>query len=418
MRHRSNELRKYFRFVKILLVHNFYGSTAPSGENTAFVSEANLLRNRGHLIVEFTRHSDELLNQGLFGRVRGALGTVWNPVSLHKLKSALREIQPEIVHVHNTFPILSPSVLYATRDLNIPTVMTLHNYRIGCSAATALRNDQPCTLCLDKKSVLPALRYGCYRDNRIATLPISLMIAVHRAKNTWKKNVDAFVTLTEFQREKMAQFGIPEASLFVKPQFLENPPEPLPWRQRESKAVFIGRLYAAKGVHILIDSWKKWGKDAVPLEIIGDGPMKSELISVARASDAASSISFLGNLSYAEAMKRLSSAKLLIVPSLCFEGFPMVVQEAYAYGVPVAASNIGSLPHLVAENRTGALFVPGNAENLLASVQPLLADDNQLHILGVEAKKEFDLKYTAGKNYDILMSIYALAATHRRAKLN
>jgi glycosyltransferase involved in cell wall biosynthesis len=404
--------------VKILLVHNFYGSTAPSGENTAFVAEASLLRNRGHSIVEFTRHSDELLHQGLYGTVRGALGTIWNPVSLRKLKSTLRDIRPEIVHVHNTFPILSPSVLYATSDLNIPTVMTLHNYRIGCSAATALRKDEPCTLCLDKKSVLPALRYGCYRDSRIATLPVSLMIALHNAKNTWKKNVDAFITLTEFQREKMAQFGIPEASLFVKPQFLENPPEPLPWQRRESKAVFIGRLYTAKGIHILIDSWKKWGKNAAPLEIIGDGPMRNELMSAAGKSEAAGSISFLGNLSHAEAMRKLSSAKLLILPSLCFEGFPMVVQEAYAYGVPIAASNIGSLPHLIAENRTGTLFTPGNAESLLASVQPLLADDKQLRILGAQAKQEFDSKYTAGKNYDILMSIYASAAAHRGAKLN
>jgi glycosyltransferase involved in cell wall biosynthesis len=404
--------------VKIFLVHNFYGSTAPSGENTAFVSEASLLRNRGHSIVEFTRNSDELLHQGLYGTVRGALGTVWNPLSLRKLKSALREIKPEIVHVHNTFPILSPSVLYATSDLDIPTVMTLHNYRIGCSAATALRKDEPCTLCLDKKSVLPALRYGCYRDSRIATLPVSLMIALHRAKNTWKKNIDAFITLTEFQREKMIQFGIPEASLFVKPQFLENPPEPLPWQRRESKAVFIGRLYPAKGIHILIDSWKKWGKSAAPLEIIGDGPMRNELMNAAGKSEAASSISFLGNLSHAEAMRRLSSAKLLILPSLCFEGFPMVVQEAYAYGVPIAASNIGSLPYLIPENRSGTLFVPGNAESLLASVQPLLADDKQLRLLGAQAKQEFDSKYTAGKNYDILMSIYASAAAHRGAKLN
>jgi glycosyltransferase involved in cell wall biosynthesis len=404
--------------VKILLVHNFYGSTAPSGENTAFVSESNLLRNRGHSIAEFTRHSDELLQQGLYGTVRGALGTVWNPVSLRKLKSALREIRPEIVHVHNTFPMLSPSVLYATSELNIPTVMTLHNYRIGCSAATALRKDEPCTLCLDRKSVLPALRYGCYRDSRLATLPVSLMIALHNAKNTWKKNVDAFITLTEFQKEKMLQFGIPEASLFVKPQFLENPPEPLPWQRRDSKAVFIGRLYAAKGIHILINSWKKWGKNAAPLEIIGDGPMRNELMSAAGKSEAASSISFLGNLSHAEAMRRLASAKLLILPSLCFEGFPMVVQEAYAYGVPIAASNIGSLPYLIAENRTGTLFTSGNAESLLASVQSLLADDKQLRILGAQAKQEFDSKYTAGKNYDILMRIYASAVVHRGAKLN
>ena len=129
-------------------------------------------------------------------------------------------------------------------------------------------------------------------------------------------------------------------------------------------------------------------------------------------------ISFLGNLSHAETMKRLSSAKLLILPSLCFEGFPMVVQEAYAYGVPVAASNIGSLPHLIVENRTGTLFVPGSAESLLKSVQPLLAHDELLRLLGAQANEEFELKYTAGRNYEILMNVYASAAEHRGAKLN
>ena len=418
MRYRNNWLRNYSLVVKILLVHNFYGSTAPSGENTAFTSEANLLRNHGHSVVEFTRNSDELLRHNLYGKVRGAFSTVWNPASLRKLKSALRENRPDIVHIHNTFPILSPSVLYATSELNIPTVLTLHNYRIGCSAATALRRDEPCTLCLDTKSVVPALRYGCYRNSRIATLPVSLMIALHNAKKTWEKNVDAFITLTEFQKEKMVGFGIPERSLFVKPQFLENPPQPIPWQRREAKAVFIGRLYAAKGIHVLINSWIKWGKTAPPLEIIGDGPIKDELLNMVGKSEAAGSIFFLGNLSHTETMKRLSLAQLLILPSICFEGFPMVVQEAYAHGVAIAASNIGSLPHLIAENRTGVLFTPGNAESLLASVQKLLADTSALCTMGEQAKQEFDSKYTSGRNYEILMRIYASAAMHRGAILN
>jgi glycosyltransferase involved in cell wall biosynthesis len=404
--------------VKILLAHNFYGSTAPSGENIAFMAEADLLRNRGHSIIEFIRHSDELLQRGFTGKLKGALGTVWNPVSLRGLKIALNETKPDIVHVHNTFPLLSPSVFYATRDLNIPTVMTMHNYRIGCSAATAIRKDEPCTLCLDKKSVLPALRYGCYRDSRMATLPVSLMIALHSAKDTWKKNVDAFITLTDFQKEKMAQFGISQESLFVKPHFFENPPEFVPGQEREVKAVFIGRLYAAKGIHILVDSWKKWGKNAARLEIIGDGPMKSALMRTVETSEASGAISFLGNLPHADAMKRLSSAKLLILPSLCFEGFPMVIQEAYAFGVPVAASNIGALPHLIAENRTGTLFAPGNAESLLAAVQPLFADDRKLRAWSGKARQEFEAKYTAGKNYEILMSIYEAAAANRKAKFN
>jgi len=404
--------------VKILLVHNFYGSTAPSGENTAYRAEAGLLRNRGHSVTEFNRHSDEILREGFIGSLRGAAGAVWNPFSLNALKRKLREVKPDIVHIHNTFPLLSPSVFYASREHNTPTVMTMHNYRIGCSAATALRKDKPCTLCLDRKSVIPALRYGCYRDSRIATLPVSAMIAFHNAINTWRTNVDAFITLTDFQREKMIQFGIPTESLFVKPQFLELPPQPIPWKERDNKTVFVGRLYAAKGIHVLVEAWQQMGKDAPQLEVIGDGPMREQLVRSVRESGASDSVSFLGNVSREEAMKHISTAKLLVIPSLCYEGFPMVVQEAFALGVPVAASNIGSLPYLITENNNGRLFIPGDAGDIIACVKGLLADDARLRVLGEGARHDFDEKYTAEKNYSRLMAIYGAAGEHRKTKVH
>ncbi|HTR81973.1 MAG TPA: glycosyltransferase family 4 protein [Bacteroidota bacterium] len=401
--------------MKILLVHNFYGSSAPSGENTAYTAEAAMLRSQGHSVVEFTRHSDEVRSKGLFGTVKGAASTVWNPFSVHALKRKMRETQPDVVHIHNTFPLLSPSIFYASRELNIPTVFTMHNYRIGCSAATVLRSDRPCLLCLDQRSVMPALRYGCYRESRLATLPVATMIALHNAKDSWRRNVDAFITLTEFQREKMAGFGIPSNSLFVKPHFLQDPPEPVHWDLREQKAVFIGRLYAAKGIHVLVDAWKRWGKDAPRLEIIGDGPMKEELCRTVDGSEAAGAITFAGNVSRDEVLRRLSKAKLLILPSLCFEGFPMVIQEAFALGVPVAASNIGSLPYLVDDKKSGGLFPAGNADEIRTRVRTMFADDNALRAMGERARHEFDEKYTATKNHATLMSIYATAVAHRAA---
>ncbi|MGA9407849.1 MAG: glycosyltransferase family 4 protein [Bacteroidota bacterium] len=401
--------------MKILLVHNFYGSTAPSGENTAYRAEASLLRNNSHSVIEFNRHSDEILQRNFYGTLKGAVSAVWNPFSLFSLKQALRETKPDIVHVHNTFPLLSPSVVYAPREQNIPTVMTMHNYRIGCSAGTAVRKDQACTLCLDAKSVIPALRFGCYRESRMATLPVSAMIAFHNARNTWRRNIDAFITLTDFQRDTMVRFGIPAESLFVKPHFLEHPPQPIPWKDREHKAVFVGRLYAAKGIHILLEAWKRMGKESPRLEVVGDGPMKAQLVRSVEGSGG--SVSFLGNVSREEAMRRISSAKLLIVPSLCFEGFPMVVQEAFALGVPVAASNIGSLPSLVTENKNGKLFAPGDAGEILSCVKELLANDKKLRFLGEAARREFDEKYTAEKNYGMLMGIYEAATARRKTRI-
>ena len=395
--------------MKILLVHNFYGSSAPSGENSAFRAEAALLRNRGHSVAEFTRDSDELIRSGSYGTVKGALTTVWNPFSLRKFRTTLRETRPDIVHVHNTFPLLSPSVLYAPREFGIPTVMTLHNYRVGCSSATALRQNEPCTLCLEHKSVLPALRYGCYRNSRLATAPVAAMIALHRARRTWQTKVDAFIALTEFQKKILTDYGIPEDLLFVKPHFFEDPPDPLTWRRREQKAIFIGRLYEAKGIHILVEAWKQWGKKAPRLEIVGDGPMMTQLRKSIEGSEAAKKITFSGTVSRDEVMMKLAKAKLLILPSLCFEGFPMAIQEAYALGVPVAASSIGSLPSIVSSGRTGALFAPGNVADLLSSVGGLFEKSKRLESLGKGARRDFDTKYTSDKNYKALMRIYKSA---------
>jgi len=402
--------------VKILLVHNFYGSTAPSGENTAYLAESDLLRSHGHTVVEFTRTSDEILFDGHVGALRGAVSTVWNPFALRRLKRTIKMNRPDLVHVHNTFPLLSPSVFYATRDEEVPTVMTMHNYRVACSAATAVRNDEACLLCLERRSVLPALRYGCYRKSRIATLPVSAMIAFHNAAETWNNNVDAFITLTEFQRAKMLEFGIHAGSLHVKPHFMQQPPEPVPWSARDEKCVFVGRLYEAKGIHVLVEAWKRWGDGAPRLEIIGDGPMRETLSRVVDAGGLGGRVTFTGNVTHAEAIARLSKAKLLILPSLCFEGFPMVVQEAFALEVPVAASNIGSLPFIVKEKMSGVLFAPGSPEGLQESVWRLMSDPGGMVALGKGARREFDEKYTAEKNHAMLMEIYRLAALRRSAR--
>ena len=235
------------------------------------------------------------------------------------------------------------------------------------------------------------------------------MIAVHRARKTWQTRVDAFIALTDFQKKILTDFGIPEKLLFVKPHFFEDPPEPLAWRRREPKAIFIGRLYEAKGIHILVEAWKQWGKKAPQLEIVGDGPMMAKLRRSIEGSEAAKKISFSGTVSRDDVMTKLAKAKLLILPSLCFEGFPMAIQEAYALGVPVAASSIGSLPSIVSSGRTGELFTPGGVSDLLSVVGALFEKEKKLEILGKGARREFDGKYTSEKNYRALMRIYKSA---------
>ncbi len=402
--------------MKILLVHNFYGSSAPSGENTVYIVERDLLQNRGHQVIEFTRHSDEIRNRGFAGSVKGALATPWNPFAFKKLVDLLNVEQPDVMHTHNTFPLLSPAVLRAARGMKTATVLTLHNYRIFCAAGIPMRNITPCTECLDKQSVIPSLSYGCYRNSRMATLPLSLMIAFHNKVDTWHKDVDAFIPLTDFQRSKMADAGLPKERMHNKPHFYPDPPEPLPWEKHTSTVVFVGRLGPEKGVNLLIDAWKLWGDTAPLLELIGDGPERMKLEASARQPGLSQKLRFHGYLSFEKTQEKMARASLLVLPSLCYEGFPMVIREAFALGVPVVASRLGSLPYLVEDGQNGVLFEPGNTKDLLGVLQKLWRQPEKLSAMGRKARADFEEKYTAAVNYEILMKIYQAAIRERQKR--
>ncbi len=402
--------------MKVLLVHNFYRSSMPSGENAVFLDEAALLRRRGHEVIEFRRHSDEIVERGAFGALKGALSTPWNPFAAERMRKVLLGEQPDVMHVHNFFPLLSPAVFYAADSLETATVMTLHNYRLFCAAGIPMRKGQPCTKCLNGKTVAPALRYGCYRGSRVATVPMVLMIELHRAMRTWADQVDAFVALSDFQRRLMAQAGLPEEAIHVKPQFYPDPPEAQPWGSRENKIIFIGRLSEEKGVRILIDTWRAWGDGAPCLEIIGDGPLKGTLAQASADAGLTRKISFAGQLPFDEAQRHLFGAKALVLPSICFEGFPMVIREAFALAVPVVASRLGPLPDIIAEGVAGDLFRPGDPGDLLRVLRSLWCDQHRLAELAAGARSLFENKYTADSNYKILIEVYEIAMRRRRRK--
>lgn len=405
--------------MKILLAHNYYGSSAPSGENEVFHSEKELLSGQGNKLISFTRHSDDIRSQGAWGAMRGGFSTPWNVFSFLDLKRVVRSEQPTVLHVHNFFPLLSPSIFYAAHSTRTATVLTLHNYRLFCPAAIPLRNGAPCTKCIDGHCVLPSLVYGCYRGSRIASLPLAAMIALHRRMKTWFNQVDAFIALTDFQKKVMVHGGLPEERVFVKPHFYPDPPAPLLWHERKNQVLYIGRLSEEKGVRHLIKAWTMEPDSDLPeLTIIGDGPLRRELVAMVAAAGADNRIHFLGQLPFREAQANLARAKLLVLPSVWFEGFPMVIREAFALGVPVAASNLGSMPCLVKDGVDGVLFAPGDAGDLLEKVSALWNDQEGLARKGGGARAGFEEQYTAEANYKMLMEIYSSAMETRAARLN
>lgn len=377
-------------------------------------NEIALLKKYKHRVIVASKRSDDIRNQGLRGTLTGALSSVWNPSSKHEITGLVERERPDIVHVHNVFPLHSPAIFYGLH--NVPVVYTLHNYRIGCAAGTATRDNRMCFDCFDRRSVLPALQYGCYRDSRLATVPMAASIVLQRSMKTWSTKVDAFITLTEFQRTVMANFGIPSDRLFVKPHFGIAPKSVVDWKKREHKIVFIGRLYEAKGIRHAIDAWKMIGHDAPELEIIGDGPQRTELERSVASAGMESKVKFTGQLPHEGAMEKLSTAKMLLLPSLCPEGFPMVIHEAYSRGVPVAASNAGSLQSLVNKGSTGSHFPPGNAHEMAIRIMSLWNDGKLLRLMHKNAMKEFDEHYTAEENHSQLMDIYEAARLHQQAK--
>jgi glycosyltransferase involved in cell wall biosynthesis len=392
--------------LRILLVHNYYGSAAPSGENAVVDLERDMLARHGHEVRTFVRHSDEIRAQGWLGLLKGAAATPWNPWAARAVRREVEDFRPDVVHAHNTFPLLSPAIFPAVGH-RAARVLTLHNYRLFCAAAIPMREGRTCTECLDRRSVLPALRHGCYRGSRAATLPLAANVALARALSLWERHVEAFVALTGSQRDLLVAAGLPAERVFVKPNFYPGDPAVLAWARRRAGAVYVGRLSEEKGVRYLIDAWSAWGEGAPELRIVGDGPLRRELEGRARAGG--DRVVFLGQRAPAEAQAEIAGARLVILPSICLEGFPMVLREAFAFGTPAAVSDLGALPDLVEHGRAGIVFRAADAASLLERVRAGWADEVGLEAKSAAARQAFEARYAEPENHRALVEIYAWA---------
>ncbi len=390
--------------MNLLIAHNFYNSEIPSGENQVFEAERRLLLKKGHILETFTRHSDEIRAKGAIGVIRGALATPWNPWMAKAIRQRVEELQPDVVHVHNTFPLLSPAIFHAIGK-RAARVLTLHNYRLFCPAAIPMRDGKVCTECMDKRSPMPAMIHGCYRGSRAATLPLAFSVGLHRALGSWTKQIDAFICLSEFQRELMIEAGLPSEKVHVKPNFYPGNPDVLAWPERRPYVVFAGRLSAEKGVINLLRAWQLWGAAAPELRLVGDGELRAELERMAEGLP----VRFLGQVGAEDAQAQIAGARLLVLPSECLETFGLVVVEAFAHGTPAAVSNLGPLPSIVEHGKSGMVFQPGDPQSLLHEVRTAWETPGLLERLGRGGRAEFVSKYTEEANYATLMEIYRKA---------
>jgi len=388
--------------VKILLVHNTYQH--PGGEDIVFGQERRLLERAGHQVTTFCRTNWDVDDYKGLRKFNLAQRTIWCKDARDDMAKLLAKNKPDVVHVHNTFVMISPSIYSACAEANVPVVLTVHNYRLLCPAATFFRNGKVCEECMH--SLLPSIQHACYHNSRAATAVIAGMLMTHRMRRTWEREISCFVALSQFERNKLIEGGLPGDKIFVKPNFVY--PDPGTRADERKYALFAGRLSPEKRVSTVIAAWKRL-RTPIPLRIVGSGPDRAELeADVAR--HGLTNVRFDGQLSHEQTLAAINNARFMIIPSEWYETFCMAITESFACGTPVICSRMGVMQELVADRRTGFHYTPSDAADLAQKVEWAWAHPDELLAMGKQARTEFEAKYTAEQNYSILMNIYQRAS--------
>jgi len=383
--------------LKVVVAHNAY--QLKGGEDAVMEAELALLRSQGHDVALFSRHNDDI---GSMSAPSLALQTIWSTAAAQEFEALLRRFKPDVVHVHNTFPLISPAIYWVADRLGVPVVQTLHNFRLLCPQAIFLRNGKVCEDCLGKLPWRGALR-GCYRESRMQTTVLAGMVTIHQAMGTWHHKVTRYIALNDFCRSKFLAAGFPEDRFRLKPNFVDFDAPPLAQR---NGFLFVGRLSSEKGIDVLVRATQLMGNAQV--SVAGTGPQSNLLQGV-------QGLTALGSLSVQQVQQAMANATALVLPSICYESFPRTLVEAFGCGLPVIASRLGALPNLVVDGYTGLLFEAGNAADLAEKMHWAETHPQAMADMGRNARAEYEAKYTAESNYTQLIAIYADAIATKNA---
>ncbi|WP_217142025.1 glycosyltransferase [Streptomyces sp. AC627_RSS907] len=395
--------------MHVLVVHNRYSSAQPSGENRVVDEEVELLRAAGHRVDVFERRSDDIAARSLLGKAAVPLLVPWNPSVRAELAARLRTERPDVVHVHNVFPLLSPAVLAACADAGVPVVATLHNYTQVCPPGTLHRDGRPCTECVGTAASLPAVRHGCYRGSRLATVPLAVSLSVNRRR--WWSGVERFFCISAAQRDVLVRSGMPAGRLSVKHNFV---PDPGACRAGAGEhLLFLGRLAEAKGVRLLMAAWERATADGgvgVPLVIAGAGPLEREVTAWAAGRD---DVRYVGLYDPAQCRRAVARAVAVVAPSMARETFGLVVAEAMAAGVPAVAAGHGAFVELVEDGVTGLLHRPGEPVSLASCLRRITAEPALGREMGRAARRRYEQDFSPAVGLERLVDGYRTAIAGR-----
>ncbi|WP_030609241.1 glycosyltransferase [Streptomyces sclerotialus] len=395
--------------MHVLVVHNRYASAQPSGENKVVDQEVALLRDAGHRVEVFERRSDDIAARSLPRKAAVPLLVPWNPAVRKELAARLRTARPDVVHVHNVFPLLSPAVLAACADAGVPAVATLHNYTQVCPPGTLQRDGRPCTECVGSAAPLPAVRHGCYRGSRLATVPLAVSLSANRRR--WWSGVARFLCISAAQRDVLVRAGMPAERLAVKHNFV-----PEPGARREGAGehlLYLGRLAEAKGLRLLMAAWDEnaaAGGVGVPLVIAGAGPLEGEVTAWAAGRD---DVRYVGLYDTAECREAIARSVAVVAPSTWLEAFGLVAVEAMAAGVPVVAAGHGAFVELVEDGVTGLLHRPGEAASLASCIRRIAGGPDRNREMGQAARRRYEQGFSPAVGLERLVEEYRTAIAGR-----
>ncbi len=390
--------------MKILFIHNYY--MFRGGEDIMAELDIKMLQENGHEVITYTRHNSEIFRYKKIQKAKMLIVPTFSQKTYFDVKRIIKKEDPDIVHINNFFPLVSPSAIYAASSLNKPVVLMLHDWRLICPIGLLFRNGRVCEECVEKTPLMGVV-HRCYHGSAVMTLPISLMIIAHRLLKTWRNRVSAFVAVSEFVRKKYAEAekGIPQDRIFVRQNYLEY--DPGAGTNKREFAIFVGRISREKGVFELARAWGELKITGKPtLKIIGDGPEFERLKREIESSGGKGEIQLLGYLDYDKMINLMKKAIFSIHPSLMHETFGRTIIESYATGTPVIASKMGGFEELVEDGKTGILFYPPTQNNIAKAIKEALSHREKLREWGINGRNLFLKKFTKDIAYRKLMEIY------------
>lgn len=388
---------------RILQIHNFY--QIPGGEDVVVRNEKRLLEEHGHQVYTYYRSNKELNEKGALGKLLLPFTAVYSLKTYREVKKIIRENRIDIVHVHNTLTMVSPSVFYAAFRCRVPVVQTLHNFRMLCPAGSFFRDNVICEECVEH-GMRCGIRHKCYRNSKLQTFVSAAILQIHRVIGTYRRV--NFICLTEFNRRKLLESldkkreVVNPNRIYIKPNFtFAEEIVPSEEEPEEKYFLFAGRVEALKGIDIAIRAFEDLPEEM--LYVAGNGPMMEEMQTYVREHEI-KNVKFLGYLQKDEMSEKFYHAKAVIMTSQCYEAFAMTIAEAYSYGVPVIAGRVGNMDGMVNDGVTGVKFTYNSAEDLAEKVREF----NQMDLAAMKrsAREFYEKRLRPEDNYRKLMKIY------------